>query len=41
MTDTRFFTATAIDRKTNEWKKFFSLVPFKAGKAAREWLASK
>jgi len=41
MTDTKFFTATAINRQTGEWKKFFSVVPFAAGQKAREWLAAQ
>lgn len=41
MTDTKFFTCTAIDRKTGVWKKFFSMVPFRANQMAKEWLAAQ
>lgn len=41
MTDTTFFTCTAINRKTGEWKKFFSLIPGKANQMAKDWLAAQ
>jgi hypothetical protein len=41
MTDTTFFTCTAINRQTGEWKKFFSLVPGRANEMAKAWLASQ
>lgn len=38
MTDTRFFSATAIDRATGRARTFWSFRPYHAGVAARKWL---
>lgn len=40
MTDTRFFSATAIDRKTGRTRKFWSFRPFAAHAKAVAWLAA-
>jgi len=40
MTDTRLFYAIAIDRNTGIARKFWSLIPYRAGQAARAWLGS-
>lgn len=41
MTDTKFFTAIAIDRKTGTWRKFFSIIPGRANELAKAWLRNQ